>query len=116
LSFRIVTPRDQIIESLEEFKTILETAGGNTIPLKDEHVIPTTIRFLEAEEKAIPESIVTTRIAEPIHIRVEHNPTKENPKRYSWEVSVYGSSKQDILALIDEADKELRARYGGEAV
>ena len=62
----------------------------------------------------VEESEVTTHVGEPVHIKVEHNPTKENPKRYCWEISVYGSALLDIMALIDEADKQLRAKYGEE--
>jgi len=52
---------------------------------------------------------VVSKLAEPVHLTVT-----KNTKGYSWEVSIHGPSVGETLYMVEEAEKQLKAKYGVE--
>jgi hypothetical protein len=56
--------------------------------------------------------LILNKLAEPVHITLT-----KNTKGYGWEVSVHAETIIQAMALVEEADKALSAKYssgGGE--
>ena len=56
------------------------------------------------------ETKVVNSLQQPVHITLT-----KNAKGYNWEVSVHGESVGDTIYKVEQAERELKDKYGGGA-
>jgi len=52
---------------------------------------------------------VISTIAEPVHITLT-----KNSKGFNWEISIHGESVGQTLLQVEQAEAQLKAKYGAE--
>ena len=52
--------------------------------------------------------VQTQKLAEPVHLTLTRN-----SKGYGWEVSVHAATLEQAFSQLEQADAQIKAKYGG---